>query len=142
MRAIWMRDRDRASDGADMPGRNQKSWIFGGKGASAPLKLIHFYENRKNGAETFRTAPNWPQLATIGHSFGHNGHNGHNWPQLATMATKPTHLPPTSTHSHLSPWHGQLPIASVRSNLQPSSLVHCRASDLLLPTATPSDAGQ
>ena len=27
---------------------------------------------------------NWPQLATVSATIGHNGHNGHNWPQLAT----------------------------------------------------------
>ena len=35
-------------------------------------------------AENFASGHNWPQLATKGHNFGHNGHNGHNWPQLAT----------------------------------------------------------
>ena len=112
MRAIWMRDRDRASDGADMPGRNQKSWIFGGKGASAPLKLIPFYENRKNGAETFRTAPNWPQLATIGHSFGHNGHNWPQWPQSPRTYRPP---PPTLT-SHHGMGNCQLPPSAPTSN--------------------------
>jgi hypothetical protein len=93
------------------PGRNQKSWIFGGKGASAPLKLIPFYENRKNGAETFRTAPNWPQLATVSATMATIGHNGHK-----------AHAPTAHLHP-LSPLTMAWAIANCLRPLQPPTII-------------------